>query len=85
MPSVEMYIKPGCPYCHAAQRLLDSKKVKYTVINILAEPKRRPEMIQRANGRTTVPQIFIGDKHVGGYDDLHALHAHGKLDPMLVA
>ena len=85
MKPVEMYIKPGCPYCHAAQRLLDSKNVAYTTTNILLKPAKRAEMIQRANGRTTVPQIFIGDQHVGGFDDLNALHQRGKLDPMLAA
>ena len=85
MQTVEMYIKPGCPYCHAAARLLDGKKVAYTTINIQAQPAKRPEMIQRANGRSTVPQIFIGGKHVGGFDDLNALHARGKLDAMLAA
>lgn len=85
MATIELYIKPGCPYCHAAARLLDGKKAAYTTINILAQPQRRPEMIQRANGRTTVPQIFIDGKHIGGYDDLNALNARGRLDPLLAA
>lgn len=85
MATVEMYIKPTCPFCHAAVRLLDDKKVAYTVVNILAEPQRRPEMIQRANGRSTVPQVFIDGQHIGGFDDLSALNASGKLDPLLAA
>ena len=85
MATVEMYMKPGCPYCHAAARLLDGKKALYTTINISAQPQKRPEMIQRANGRTTVPQIFIDGQHIGGFDDLSALNARGKLDPLLTA
>ena len=85
MATVEMYMKPGCPYCHAAARLLDGKKAPYTTINISAQPQKRPEMIQRANGRTTVPQIFIDGQHIGGFDDLSALNARGKLDPLLTA
>jgi glutaredoxin 3 len=85
MQTVEMYIKPGCPYCHAAQRLLDQKNVTYSMVNIQAQPNKRPEMIQRAKGGSTVPQIFIGGKHIGGFDDLSALNARGKLDPLLAA
>lgn len=85
MKPVEMYIKPGCPYCHAAERLLASKNVTFTTINILAQPSKRPEMIKRANGGSTVPQIFIGGQHIGGFDDLSALNARGKLDTILAA
>ncbi|MEJ6396568.1 glutaredoxin 3 [Yoonia sp. 208BN28-4] len=85
MKPVEIYMKPTCGFCHAAIRLLDSKNVGYTTVNILAQPDRRAEMIQRANGRSTVPQIFIGGEHVGGYDDLNALHGRGKLDAMLAS
>jgi len=85
MAKIEMYIKPGCPYCHAAARLFDNKKASYATVNILAQPQKRPEMIQRANGGSTVPQIFIDGKHIGGFDDLNALNARGKLDPLLAA
>lgn len=85
MATIEMYIKPGCPYCSAAARLLDNKKAAYTTVNILLKPAKRAEMIQRANGGSTVPQIFIDGKHVGGFDDLNALNARGKLDPLLAA
>ncbi|KNG93903.1 glutaredoxin [Pseudaestuariivita atlantica] len=68
-----------------AKRLLTSKGVSFTEIDILAEPQRRGEMMQRANGGRTVPQIFIGDIHVGGSDDLHALERAGKLDALLAA
>lgn len=85
MQPVDMYFSPLCGFCHAAKRLLDSKGVDYTTINVLAEPKRKSEMMDRANGRHTVPQIFIGDTHVGGYDDLAALERQGKLDALLAA
>ncbi len=83
MQPVEIYSSPLCGYCHAAKRLLDSKGVDYAEVNVLQEPQRRSEMMDRANGRHTVPQIFIGKTHVGGYDELAALERQGKLDPML--
>ncbi|WP_339691652.1 glutaredoxin 3 [Celeribacter baekdonensis] len=83
MQPVTLYTTPICPYCIAAKRLLDSKGVTYTDINVMAEPNRRAEMMQKAHGRHTVPQIFIGDTHVGGCDELHALERAGKLDPLL--
>jgi glutaredoxin 3 len=79
---VLMYVKDWCPYCHRARALLAKKGVEYTEIDIEQHPERRVEMIQRS-GRRTVPQIFIGDVHVGGSDDLHALQAAGELDEML--
>lgn len=85
MKPVEIYSSPLCGYCHAAKRLLDSKGVSYSEINVLQEPKRRSEMMDRANGRHTVPQIFIGETHVGGYDDIAALERQGKLDPLLAS
>jgi glutaredoxin 3 len=85
MQTVALYIKPTCGFCHAAMRLLDHKNIAYTTINISAQPERRAEMIDRANGRSTVPQIFIGATHVGGFDDLNALHQSGKLDALLAA
>lgn len=81
MPHVTIYTRPNCPYCTAAKKLLDSKGVTYEEID--ASGERRPEMVNRANGRNTFPQIFIGEKHVGGSDDIHALDADGKLDPLL--
>ncbi len=83
MPPVEIYTTGYCPYCHAAKALLKRKGVDYTEIDLGRDWKRREEMIQRANGRMTVPQIFIGPVHVGGSDDLHALEREGKLDALL--
>ena len=83
MKSVEIYTSPLCGYCHAAKRLLTGKGVSFTEFNVMMNPAKRQEMMQRANGRHTVPQIFIGQDHVGGYDDLAALERAGKLDPML--
>jgi glutaredoxin 3 len=82
---VEIFTSPLCGFCIAAKRLLQKKGVPFTEIDIWADPGRKPEMIQRAQGRTSVPQIFIGDTHVGGCDELHALERAGKLDPMLAA
>lgn len=83
MANVEIYSSPLCGYCHAAKRLLNSKGVSFVEIDVFSNPKRKPEMIQRANGGRTVPQIFINGKHVGGSDELHALERSGKLDPLL--
>lgn len=83
MQPVEIYSSPLCGFCHAAKRLLNAKGVDFSEVDVLAEPQRRSEMMDRANGRHTVPQIFIGDTHVGGYDDLAALERQGKLDPLL--
>ena len=83
MPPVEIYTTGYCPYCHAAKALLKRKGVDYTEIDLGRDWKRRNEMIERANGRMTVPQIFIGPVHVGGSDDLHALEREGKLDALL--
>jgi glutaredoxin 3 len=83
MRTVEIYTTPFCPYCHAAKRLLQRKGADYAEIDVSHDPELRAKMIQRANGRRTVPQIFIGGRHVGGSDDLHALDHAGKLDPML--
>lgn len=85
MQTIEIYTSPTCGYCHAAKRLLTQKGVTFSEINVLAEPDKRPEMERRANGRRTVPQIFIGGTHIGGCDDLYALDGAGKLDPMLAA
>ena len=85
MQTVEIYTSPLCGFCHAAKRLLSQKGVPFTEIDVLADPARKPEMIRRAGGRHTVPQIFIGDIHVGGCDDLYALNDQGKLDALLAA
>ncbi|MGA1384243.1 MAG: glutaredoxin 3 [Steroidobacteraceae bacterium] len=79
---VVMYATAWCPYCARARELLESKKVDYEVIDVDRDPALRQEMMARSN-RHTVPQIFIGDVHVGGCDDLHALNAKGGLDPLL--
>lgn len=83
MPTVEIYTSPLCGFCHAAKRLLSDKGVRYAEYDVSRAPEKRQEMLSRANGRHTVPQIFIGDRHVGGYDDIAALDRDGKLDPLL--
>jgi len=83
MKSVEIYTTPTCPYCLAAKRLLTKKGVGFAEIDVSRDPSLRIAMTERAGGRRTVPQIFIGGAHVGGSDDLHALDHDGKLDPML--
>lgn len=85
MATVEIYTSPLCGFCHAAKRLLNAKGAAFTEVNVLTSPERKPEMIQRANGGRTVPQIFIDDVHVGGCDELHALERAGKLDALLAA
>ncbi len=81
--SVTIYTKVYCPYCVRAKALLDQKGVSFNEIKIDEQPELRPEMIERAGGRSTVPQIFINNQHVGGCDDLYALDAQGKLDTLL--
>lgn len=85
MAKVEIYTKAFCPYCTRAVRLLDGKGVEYEDIDITMGGPRRAEMIERAGGRTTVPQVFIDGRHIGGSDDLAALDAEGGLDPLLSA
>ncbi|MDB9707372.1 glutaredoxin 3 [Planktotalea frisia] len=85
MKQVEIYTSPLCGFCHSAKRLLTSKGVEFSEVDIAVQPERRAEMMQRANGGRTVPQIFIGDEHVGGCDDLFALEHAGKLDGVLAA
>ena len=85
MPTITIYTKGYCPYCHKAKALLRAKGAAFDEIDLEVSPERRPEMIQRAGGRSTVPQIFIGATHVGGCDDIHALDQSGKLDPLLAA
>ena len=85
MKTVEIYTSPFCGFCHAAKRLLTSKEASFVEIDVSREPSRRQEMLARANGRQTVPQIFVGETHVGGCDDLFMLERSGKLDPLLAA
>ncbi|AEI96098.1 MULTISPECIES: glutaredoxin 3 [Roseobacter] len=85
MKNVEIYTSPLCGFCHAAKRLLSQKGITFAEVDVLADPGRKPEMVQRANGSRTVPQIFVGDLHVGGCDDLYALERAGKLDQLLAA
>ena len=85
MKNVEIYTTPICGFCSAAKRLLNFKNVSFVEMNVMIDPALRMEMIQRANGSQTVPQIFIGNEHIGGCDDLHALENAGKLDEILAS
>ena len=80
---VEIYTTGYCPYCVAAKALLQRKGVAFKEISVSGDNAKRQEMIERANGRMTVPQIFIGETHVGGSDDVHAMERAGKLDALL--
>ena len=84
MAKIEIYTQSWCGYCYRAKKLLESKGADFTEIDLGVED-RTQEMIQRANGRRSVPQIFIDGKHIGGSDDLYALEAAGKLDPLLAS
>jgi glutaredoxin 3 len=83
MPKVEIYSSQFCGYCMRAKRLLSRKGVDYVDYDVFEQPERRTEMVQRAGGRTSVPQIFIDGQHIGGCDELYALDQDGKLDPLL--
>jgi len=85
MPKVTIYTSSFCPYCISAKRLLDKKGVKYEEISVDGQSAVRAEMTSKAGGRYTVPQIWIGDRHVGGCDDLYDLEDAGRLDPLLAA
>lgn len=85
MNGVEIYTSPLCGFCHAAKRLLSQKGIAFEEVDVWANPDRKPEMIKRANGGRTVPQIFVGDVHIGGCDDLYELERAGKLDQLLAA
>ncbi len=80
---ITIYLTQYCPYCVRARGLLNAKEVSYNEIDVGAQPELREEMIQKSNGVTSVPQIFIGDTHVGGCDDMFALESAGKLDALL--
>jgi glutaredoxin 3 len=83
MSKVEIYTTRHCPYCISAKALLTRKHVPFIEVDVSGDPAGRMTMVQRANGRMTVPQIFVGDIHVGGSDDLHELERAGKLDVLL--
>jgi glutaredoxin 3 len=85
MSQVTIYTKPYCPYCVRAVMLLEKKGVAFTEIEAAFDPAKRQEMVQRAGGRATFPQIFVGDRHIGGCDEMMALDRDGKLDPLLRA
>ena len=84
MPKIEIYTTPSCSYCVAAKALLSHKGVAYEEIDV-RDPDRRMAMTERAHGRRTVPQIFVGETHVGGYEEMAALERSGALDTMLTA
>ena len=84
MPEITIYTKSTCGYCHAAKHLLRQKNAPFHEISVDGDGAAQQKMAERAGGAWTVPQIFIGDKHVGGCDDLHALERAGKLDALLV-
>jgi glutaredoxin 3 len=83
--TVTIYTKPFCPYCIRALSLLEQKGVAFDEIEAAFDPDKRQEMIQRSGGRATFPQIFVGDRHIGGCDDMMALERAGELDPLLKA
>jgi glutaredoxin 3 len=85
MKTVEIYTSPLCGFCHAAKRLLTQKGIEFQEVDVWANPDRKPEMIARANGSRTVPQIFVDGTHVGGCDDLYDLERRGDLDKLLAA
>jgi glutaredoxin 3 len=85
VPAVTIYTKPFCPYCGRALALLREKGVEFTEIEAAFDPAKKQEMVQRANGRMTFPQIFIGDRHIGGCDDMMDLEDRGELDRLLQA
>jgi len=85
MAHVTIYTKPFCPYCSRALSLLQTKNADFTEIEAGFDPAKRKDMIEKAGGRATYPQIFIGEKHVGGCDDLMALDRAGGLDELLTA
>ena len=85
MPKIDIYTTYACPYCARAKQLLRAKKAVFNEIDVSDDYRLRQAMTERAKGRTSVPQIFVGATHIGGCDDLHALEAQGKLDSVLAA
>lgn len=85
MTKIEVYSSMLCPFCYRAKKLLEQKGAAFTEIDVMLNPRRKAEMVERSGGRTSVPQIFINDRHVGGCDELYALEAGNKLEPLLQA
>jgi glutaredoxin 3 len=85
MAQIEIYTTRFCGYCQSAKALLNRKRIPFTEIDVTGDANARDKMVERANGRYTVPQIFIGRTHVGGSDELHALNRAGELDPLISA
>ena len=85
MKAVTIYTTSLCPYCHMAKQLLDRKHVRYDEVDVTGRSELRAQMREKAGGRNTVPQIWIGDEHVGGCDDLYALDRQGRLDALLMS
>ena len=83
MKHVTIYTTPICPYCARAKSLLGKKGVAYEEVDVMMDNKARDQMLERSGGARTVPQIFVGDAHIGGSDELYALEREGKLDAML--
>jgi len=83
MAQVEIYTTRFCGFCHSAKALLTRKGIKFLEIDVSGDPQERGKMIERADGRSTVPQIFVGSTHIGGCDELYALHRSGGLDTLL--
>ncbi len=83
MTKIEVYSSMLCPFCYRAKKLLEQKGAEFTEIDVMLHPRRRAEMVERSGGRTSVPQIFIDGRHVGGCDDLFALEAGNKLETLL--
>jgi glutaredoxin 3 len=83
MPKIEIYTQPFCGYCYRAKKLLDDKGVAYEEIDVMENPSRRSEMVERAGGRTSTPQIFIDGVGIGGSDDMAAMNRKGELDKLL--
>lgn len=83
MPQVTVYSGPSCPYCTKAKALLDRKNIAYDEFNVKGDAAKLKEMLKRTGGAKTIPQIFIGEEHIGGCDDLYALESAGKLDQLL--
>lgn len=82
MSKVQIYTTPTCPYCHAAKNLLNKKNIEFVEISVV-NPTVREKMMERAGGRRSVPQIFFGETHIGGFDDLAELDRENKLEPLL--
>jgi glutaredoxin 3 len=83
MVEVTVYTTATCPYCHAAKALLERKNVPFHEVDVSGDPAERMRLVERAGGRRTVPQIFIGEQSIGGYDELSELERSGRLDPLL--